>query len=159
MITATFGLSGVLLGALIGFFSGQLQIKHNERMAKRKLFLEKFENLFRQISKYFDVHQKFYLGLKYDFGPMPNGEMEDEIKAVELVEIEMLINLYAPQLRGQYEKCTSAVGDFMRTAIDYRKIEEKDVQLTGKFTRTYEEVKHSFDNLKASVSELSKVYM
>ena len=55
--------------------------------------------------------------------------MIETINTVELDEIDMLLNFYAPKLKGEYDKCNTEIGYITRTAIEFKNRDKEDEQL------------------------------
>ena len=161
MESAWIGLFGVLIGAGIGFCGNYLKMRHDDKAEKRRLFLQKLEAIYRQVSTYHDLNTKFHLGFKYNFyGSSDGKDVRDQTKQVDLTEISLLINFYAPELKEFFDHFSGCVAEYLKTTLQLGNLQSSgknvDDDLMVKLEKAYELLRKSFHLFEKSITAMSR---
>ena len=115
-----YGIIGAVAGAFAGGFIGiagtYLKMRHDERTEKNRLYREKLETLFEEVSALLKYHDKMFVAgfkkIKLDV-----REMADWFVGINDERVLMLIAFYARGLKEIYLECLSAVDEFKNELI------------------------------------------
>jgi hypothetical protein len=166
-------LIGVLLGGVVAWFNARFQLRYQENRDRKKLILERLEELYQLLSQYNRAYFNMLQGHIYDsidqnFSPIIPPELmpkppEQEEMPVPIERLQMLIGFYAPELDDHLKKLegiSEEYGDFLIKVIAKQALEEdkEGPDLKALYTQ-HEPLNKIIEEMQAEVVKLSKNYL
>lgn len=102
--TALSAMINVLIGAGAAYLGGSLQARHNERLQKTRIQIEKLERAHMLAQQIYDGHKR-EIGKARKYLPADPHAFSSarQHPGMEMSELKMLITIYLPSLKGSLE--------------------------------------------------------
>jgi hypothetical protein len=172
------GLLGVVVGALLGWLTSRYQLRYQVSRDRKKLILEKLEELHELLSKYsyglfsmmhqHTVRQLEEIASRIIPPRLMPKRPEADVEIVSEDRLRALVGFYAPELTDDLEALEKLGGDFGEMMVKSEAgraldmLEEKVSQNQGVDDKTlaeqFEKIYKACENLQRRVVALSKKY-
>ena len=172
-------LIGVVVGAALGWLTSRYQLRYQESRDRKRLVLEKLEELHELLSKYsfglFSTMQQNAMNhleavsIKVIPRRMMPKRPESDVEIVSNDRLRALVGFYAPDLKQDLEELERVGGDFCEMMIKSeagRVLEmldeevSQDKKIDGKtLSQQFERVFESCESMQRRVVDLSKKHI
>lgn len=135
-MTAWLGLIGAILGTAIGgiiaYYTAAQKLKHERNLDKDKRLIASFESIHELLSKVSDQASILNIGILGDlgFGNRLKGDLIKE--KVPLDRLRMLVDFYAPTIRGEVQEISNQFAIIVRSATEVLLQKERSEDWKGK---------------------------
>jgi len=172
-------LFGVVVGAALGWLSSRYQLRYQEARDRKRLILEKLEELHELLSRYsyglYSMMQQSTMNELEDISSriipphMMPKRPENDVEVVSNDRLRALVGFYAPDLTEDLEELEKVGGDFCEMMIRSQasrvlemlndKIAQDQKTDDKKLNQQFEKVFKSCESIQRKVVELSKTYV
>jgi hypothetical protein len=153
-------LAGTILGGSLTWLNMRFQLKHQEGRERKKLLLEKLEELHEDLSAYSQSYNQL---ISARLETLTNGEKWPADSPNLLPKLRMLVGFYAPELREtliRVEQCREEGGDVLGKCIGLeRKKESEQKEVVGALFSFQRKLLRACEEMQAEVVALSKDYL
>ena len=115
------GLVGTIIGWFISFYTTKLQLRHQETIDKRKLYIEKYETAYQTLENTHHIITQHYI---YTLKKLDNSTYPYEIDNLNDNQIEktiMLFNFYLPNFINEINELNTNWKNFIASLGDAQK--------------------------------------
>ena len=164
-----YGIIGTVAGAFAGGFIGiagtYLKMRHDERTERNRLYREKLEALFEEVSALLKYHDKMFVaGFKKK--KLDVREMADWFLGINDERVLMLIAFYARGLNEKYLGCLATVEEFNKALTEqhgkFININEDgtaDEETIEKLIEKRGKVQKAYKKMQSAIAKESEKYI
>ncbi len=165
ILIASIGFAGVAVGAILAgataWFNSRFQLRYQETRDRKKLFLDKLQELYEVVSRFKDAYSSTTIEqIKTLTASQPLTPPDRSVPAEKL---QMLIGFYAPTLRPQLGELIASTEKYTNILVEsvgmHRASEAERKRQLGLVYRADSELTKKAEQMQMAIVDLSKQYI